>query len=241
MDLAKRSGSTDKAAQLTCRNEGTYVVPRRGHNLHKRKLEHIQNLHNHRVERKPHAIVAGHLIDHDTLLGAAHLLWYLPQGLQNYIRQAEDTSSPGSFSSMKARHGAPGNLDPSATISRTGSIKVLPFLFSTNLPGMLGAPRDEELADALSEEELVDGSSEDKLTDVPIEKELELGGAEITFGSPFSQQLIRSLGLRSRLGLRHSSGLKISHKVSYSDFPWIRDLFLNTEDAESRGVLTTRP
>jgi len=55
MNQAKCSSSTDKAVQLARRNEGTYVVLGCGHNLHRRKLELIQNLHNHQVERKLHA------------------------------------------------------------------------------------------------------------------------------------------------------------------------------------------
>jgi len=70
------------------------------------------------------------------------------------------------------RDGAPGNTNPSVTISRTGSIGVLPFFLSTDLSEALGTPRDEELADMLYEEELVDGPSEEELVDVLSEDEL---------------------------------------------------------------------
>ena len=76
MDQAKCSGSTEKVVQLACCYERTYVMPGRGHNLHGVKLKLIQNLHNHRVERKPYAIVKGHLIDHNTLLG-----WFIYRGI----------------------------------------------------------------------------------------------------------------------------------------------------------------
>jgi len=77
----------------------------------------------------------------------------------------------------------PGNTNPLATTSRTGSTGVRPLFISTALLGALGAPRDEELADVPSEEELVDGPSEeepaddafeDELADVPVEEELKL-------------------------------------------------------------------
>ncbi|KAJ8436127.1 hypothetical protein Cgig2_001154 [Carnegiea gigantea] len=116
------------------------------------------------------------------------------------------------------------------TISKTGSIEVPPFFLSTTLPGALGAPRDGELADIPLEEEFVDNPSEEELADVLSEDELvdvlAKEEVELLDGSPDT---------RGRLGLNHSLCLEIS------DFLWIRNLFLNTEDARIGGILVTRP
>jgi len=72
---------------------------------------------------------------------------------------------------------------------------VLPFLFSTDLLGALGAPRDKELADHLSKEELVNGSSEDELADVPTKEELELVDKTLApgLGEPRAEQKLPSV------------------------------------------------
>ncbi|KAJ8444576.1 hypothetical protein Cgig2_013855 [Carnegiea gigantea] len=57
VDQAERSGRTCKATQLTSRNKGANVVPRRGHDLRGHQL------------RKPKAVIEGRMIDRDILSG----------------------------------------------------------------------------------------------------------------------------------------------------------------------------
>ncbi|KAJ8427673.1 LOW QUALITY PROTEIN: hypothetical protein Cgig2_016766 [Carnegiea gigantea] len=91
------------------------------------------------------------------------------------------------------RDGAPGNTDPSATISRTASIEVLPFLFSTDLPGVLPVTNNWPMP-YLKKSCWLTGrpsrrrarTSGQDLGPQPLRTG---GGAKITFDSPFSQQL----------------------------------------------------
>ncbi|KAJ8435271.1 hypothetical protein Cgig2_026010 [Carnegiea gigantea] len=115
------------------------------------------------------------------------------------------------------REGAPGKTNPSATTSRVGSAGVHPLFQSIELPRAPGVACGEELVDVSSEEELED--------DRPKE----------------DQKLIWGSNMRGGLHLGHSSCLEIIHKVSYSDFPWVRNLLLNTKDAGSGRILAPRP
>ncbi|KAJ8440094.1 hypothetical protein Cgig2_025293 [Carnegiea gigantea] len=77
---------------------------------------------------------------------------------------------------------APGNFDPSATISATNPSGAWPFLLSTDLPGADGPSGDEVLIDAPSEDELLDELSEEELDEAAPEVELELVEATSAFG-----------------------------------------------------------
>ncbi|KAJ8438251.1 LOW QUALITY PROTEIN: hypothetical protein Cgig2_030616 [Carnegiea gigantea] len=118
---------------------------------------------------------------------------------------------------------APGNFDPSATISVT--VGVRPFHLSTNLPGSKDASEEEELVDALFEDELLEEGLEEE-PDKPVPEEaLELVEATSASG----------------LGLCHSANLEVRHIISYGDLPRIRHLHLRAKNVGGGGILTVGP
>ncbi|KAJ8419707.1 hypothetical protein Cgig2_012094 [Carnegiea gigantea] len=171
--------------QLECCYKRAYVVSGCGQNLRRCMLKLIQNLHDHRVERKPYAVVEGRTKLYPT--GRRYFfskVILFREGVTFGLGKCVLGPSRGS-----KREGAPENTNSSATTSRTDSTGVCPLFLSIAHPGALGAPCDEELTDVPLEEELVDSPSEEELTDVPsedelvaipAEEELELGICAIT-------------------------------------------------------------
>ncbi|KAJ8422897.1 hypothetical protein Cgig2_026418 [Carnegiea gigantea] len=116
----------------------------------------------------------------------------------------------GGYDLLIREVGAPGNTDPSATISRAGCIWEWLLFLRTDLPGVLGPSHGEELVDAPSENELLDIPPEEELDDTSSKEGLILLDTSVI-------------------------------RVSYSDFPGVRNLSLNTKDTRSRRVLAARP
>ncbi|KAJ8436472.1 hypothetical protein Cgig2_000457 [Carnegiea gigantea] len=119
-----------------------------------------------------------------------------------------------------------------------------PLFLSADLPGALGIACGEELVDASSEEELEDDPPEEESTYAPLEEELELEDKTLALGLrglEADQKLIWDSNARGGLRLGHSSCLEIIHKVSYSDFLWVRNLLLNTKDVGGGRILAARP
>ncbi|KAJ8433059.1 hypothetical protein Cgig2_020626 [Carnegiea gigantea] len=107
-----------------------------------------------------------------------------------------------------------------------------------------GPSGDEELDDAPSEDELLNELSEEELEEASPEVELVLVEANSAPGislCTLGQQLVKRPNTGGRLGLRHSSNLKISHIISYGDPPGIGHLHLWTEDTRGGGVPTVGP
>ncbi|KAJ8433170.1 LOW QUALITY PROTEIN: hypothetical protein Cgig2_023814 [Carnegiea gigantea] len=198
----ERSDRTHQAAQLTGSNKGTNVVPGRRHDLRRGQLVVTQNILNYWVERKPKAVIESRMVDCNVVSGR---LVNSPISLENYERSE--------------RVGVPGNSSPSATISGIDPTGVWPLSLSTNLPGVEGSSRDEELVDAPSEDECLDDLSEEQ-EDVPLKEELVL--------RPFLPPALKNLG-RNKDYLEHprpathrgisyriprgSAGLKNRHRI----------------------------
>ncbi|KAJ8437091.1 LOW QUALITY PROTEIN: hypothetical protein Cgig2_016445 [Carnegiea gigantea] len=124
------------------------------------------------------------------------------------------------------RVGAPGNSNPSATISVTGDVR--PFCLGTEPRG----PNDDSVG------ELVEAPSEDKLREECQEAKL---GEPYREECALDQQLVRRLDTGSRLRLCHPTNLEVRHIVSYGDLPRVRHLHLRAKNAGGGGVLTPRP
>ncbi|KAJ8429829.1 hypothetical protein Cgig2_000157 [Carnegiea gigantea] len=200
------------------------------------------DLHDHRVEKKPYAIIKGRPIDRYTFGG---------QSIHSGIHLRDHETIPR----RQKRVGAPGKTVLSATTSKTGSTWERPLFLSTTLPELLDAPLkeevvnvpfEEELVNALSEEELVDASSEEELVDTPSLVELVLVDTTSALG-PLEIKAERRLPSvspysRGRLGLGHSSFLNINYAGgSYVNLQRIRNLFFNSENARGGRTLTGRP
>ncbi|KAJ8426193.1 hypothetical protein Cgig2_008910 [Carnegiea gigantea] len=125
------------------------------------------------------------------------------------------------------RVGAPGNLDPSATISVTRSVRS--FRLGTELPG-LSDRGGEALVEAPSEDELLEECPVAELGEPDCVEELEL-----------EEALIGRLVTRSRLRLRHSINLEGGHIVSYGDLPRVHNLHLRAKNAGGGGILAAGP
>ncbi|KAJ8422414.1 hypothetical protein Cgig2_023438 [Carnegiea gigantea] len=137
--------------------------------------------------------------------------------------------------------GAPGNSGLSVTISATNPSSVRPFCLSTHLPGADCPLGEEGLVDTPSEDELLDKLSEEELEEAPAEVELELVGPPrpsvwVRIELKRDYLFVRRPDSVSRLGLRHSSNLKISHTISSDDLLGIIHLHLWAEDIRGGGM-----
>ncbi|KAJ8433849.1 hypothetical protein Cgig2_032060 [Carnegiea gigantea] len=100
-----------------------------------------------------------------------------------------------SLGAFLTRVGAPGNSDPSATISVTAG--VLPFRLSTDLPDPNDASEEEGLTDVLFEDELLEECLEEEPDEPVPEEALELVEATSAFGYGDLPR-IRHLHLRAK-------------------------------------------
>ncbi|KAJ8423631.1 LOW QUALITY PROTEIN: hypothetical protein Cgig2_028490 [Carnegiea gigantea] len=133
--------------------------------------------------------------------------------------------------------GAPGNSNPSATISVTGGVR--PFRLGTEPPG----PNDdsgEELVKAPSADELLEECPGVELGRPPRPSgwiEEELNEDYLMCPRPVACPVTGCMELR----LCHPVNLEVGHIVSYDDLPRVHHLHLGAKNAGGGGILAARP
>ncbi|KAJ8437848.1 hypothetical protein Cgig2_000402 [Carnegiea gigantea] len=213
------------------------IVPGCGHDLSRCQFIFIENLPSHRMQGKANAVVEG-CLGRRYYFSSADLFSADLFSLATALGSGKWLPGPSCGSE---RVGAPGNSNPSATISMTRG--VWSFRLGTELPG-LSDRGGEALIEAPSEDELLEECPVAQLGEPDYVAELELEEAVSAPGITYcalGQQLIGRPDTRSRLRLRHPANLEGGHIVSDGDLPRVRNLHLRAKNAGGGGILLAGP